>query len=89
MWVGLSRLCAVMGVNIEGQRKKLKKESWATSDIMSEVAKDGKQRDVTVIDLDTLHAERLSTLHSLNFGHAPRCRNSRLFSRTSVPTRVL
>lgn len=64
VWVSLNRLCEAMGVDIEGQRKKIKKAEWATSDIIAGVAEDGKRRDVTVIDLDTLPG----WLFSLNAG---------------------
>ena len=54
VWVSIKRCCEVLGVDVEGQRKKLKKQAWATTDMMSVVAEDGKGRELAMIALKSL-----------------------------------
>jgi hypothetical protein len=54
VWVSLRRCCESLGVLFEGQLVKLRKEEWATIEEISMVAQDGKEREVTVIDLESL-----------------------------------
>jgi len=54
IWLGVKRACENVGVDVEGQRKKLEKASWATTDIMSAVGADGKIRDVFCINLKSV-----------------------------------
>lgn len=53
-WVSLRRCCECLGVDVESQRKKLAAKSWATAAEITAVAQDGKQRELTMIDLKTL-----------------------------------
>ncbi|NKS52561.1 phage antirepressor [Rhodococcus hoagii] len=51
--VSLRHACEAVGVDPEGQRRKLKSKSWATTEIISAVAEDGKVREMTMIDRRT------------------------------------
>jgi hypothetical protein len=57
VWVVLRRACEALGIPYEGQRQRLQdsgRSPWATTSMMLVVAQDQKQREVVVIDLDTL-----------------------------------
>lgn len=54
IWVSLRRACENLDVSVEVQLKKLKSKPWATMMEKIMVAEDGKQRTVTVVDLETL-----------------------------------
>ena len=54
IWAGIKRMCEDIGVDAEGQRKKLKTASWATTEIMSAVAEDGKIRQVDMLRADCI-----------------------------------
>jgi P22_AR N-terminal domain len=56
VWVHLRRVCDILGLDHEAQRKRLVDPDrcpWATASIMEAVAQDGKTREVTVLDLDS------------------------------------
>lgn len=52
--VVVKRVCEALGVDQAGQLRKLKSSPWATVDMMSTVAEDGKLRETACVDLDTL-----------------------------------
>ena len=54
VWVSIRRGCENLGLATEVQLRKLKSKPWATVTEMVTVAEDGKQRALTVIDLDSL-----------------------------------
>lgn len=54
VWVPMRRICAVLGLEESGQRKKLARTGWATAGEMTAVGLDGKLRVHTCVDLDTL-----------------------------------
>jgi hypothetical protein len=54
VWVSLLRCSGNLGVDAATQARKLKDKPWATTSEMTVVAEDGKQRSLTMIDLDTL-----------------------------------
>jgi hypothetical protein len=54
LWVVVKRVCEALGVDESGQRRRLKDKAWATADIISAVAEDGKNRELFAINLDTL-----------------------------------
>lgn len=54
IWVCLKRCCEDMGLDVVSQRKRLRRQPWATEVIMTSVAEDGKQRQMVFIDLKTL-----------------------------------
>lgn len=54
VWTSLRRCCENLGVSMETQLAKLKTKPWATMMEIITVAEDGKQRSMTMIDLDTL-----------------------------------
>lgn len=56
MAVSLKRLCEAIGVSMQGQLRNLKNWPWATVNIMFTVAEDGKQRELTMIDLRKMAA---------------------------------
>jgi hypothetical protein len=58
--VNLRAICINLGVSIQGQLAKLKETSWATCKIILSVAQDGRVREVTAINLDTLNGMLLS-----------------------------
>jgi hypothetical protein len=51
-WVVVRRVCEALGIDENGQRRKLQTCPWATTVLMSAVAKDGKIREVFALDLD-------------------------------------
>lgn len=53
-WLPLRPLCERFGVDVEGQRKKLKAAPWATTEMISVVAEDGKTREVACLNLRSL-----------------------------------
>lgn len=55
VWVSLRRCCENLGLDLEGQRKKLKSKSWACAEEKSvQTSGDDQTRLMTMIDLDTL-----------------------------------
>lgn len=54
VWVVLKRACEALGITDEQQAVKLKQKPWATTALIAAVAEDGKERNVFVVDLDTL-----------------------------------
>lgn len=52
--VSIKRVCESLGIDVEGQRKKLATCEWATTEFISAVAQDGKQRRLAMIDLESL-----------------------------------
>jgi hypothetical protein len=52
--VSLRHACDSLGIDIEGQRRKLNGKSWATAVMSTAVADDGKVREMTMIDRRTL-----------------------------------
>ncbi len=57
VYVSLRRCCECLGIDFSSQRKRLKdkgRSPWATVVKMTTVAEDGAERELTMIDLDTL-----------------------------------
>lgn len=55
VWVSLRRCCENLGLDAEGQRKKLKAKAWACTEEKSvQLPGDTQSRSVAMIDLDTL-----------------------------------
>jgi len=52
--VSVRRVCEALGIDDFTQARKLKECAWATTSIMLAVAKDGKNREVFCIDLESL-----------------------------------
>lgn len=52
--VSLRHMCESIGLDTEGQRKKLNSKSWATTVLKSAVAEDGKVRQMAMIDRRTM-----------------------------------
>lgn len=50
-WVVLARLCEPLGIDPDGQRRKLLKLPWATTKIILAVASDGRTREVFCLHL--------------------------------------
>lgn len=59
-WLPLRPLCERFGLDVEGQRKKLKEAPWAVAEEISATGSDGKTYQMTCISLDTLAAWLLS-----------------------------
>jgi hypothetical protein len=53
VWVGVRRVCDVLGLDVEGQRKKLKSKAWAGAEMIS-VPSPGGAQTTYCIDLDSL-----------------------------------
>lgn len=53
-FVALKPMCDAIGIDVESQRRKLKSKSWATSVMSTEVAPDGKAREMFMIDRRTM-----------------------------------
>lgn len=51
--VSLRHACEALGVDAEGQRRKLKAKSWAVAEIISATGSDGKTYQMTMIDRRT------------------------------------
>lgn len=62
IYVSLKRACEGLGIDYRSQRKKLEKLHWATVVLMTTVAEDGKNRRLSMVDLDTL-GMWLATIH--------------------------
>jgi len=54
VFVSLKRVCLSLGVDVNSQRQKLANCAWATTAIITAVAEDGKSRQLTMIDLESL-----------------------------------
>lgn len=54
VWVVVRRVCEALGIDESGQRQKLKEKAWATTELISAVAEDGKVREAFAIHLDSL-----------------------------------
>ena len=54
VFVVVKRACEYLGVDIEGQRKKLKQAKGATTSMMEVVANDGRVRSMLCLELDSL-----------------------------------
>jgi hypothetical protein len=52
VWCPLKRMCENLGLQPHNQAEKLKAKPWATTLLISVVAEDGKQREVTALHLD-------------------------------------
>jgi hypothetical protein len=53
-FVALKPMCDAIGIDVESQRRKLKAKSWATSVMSTEVAPDGRSREMLMIDRRTM-----------------------------------
>lgn len=53
-WVSLIRVCESLGLAADTQRRKLEEKPWATTTLRVVVAEDGKRRQLTCVDLQTL-----------------------------------
>ena len=51
--VALRPVCEAMGLDFDGQRKRLRRTSWATAVIMTAVGADGKSREMLAVDRRT------------------------------------
>lgn len=54
VWVSLRRACENIGIDYASQFTKLREKSWATIVLFPTVGLDGKNRDMTMIHLDSL-----------------------------------
>lgn len=54
VWISLKRVCEGIGIDESSQRKKLEGKTWATTQLLTAVAPDGKQRRMNMIHLDQL-----------------------------------
>jgi hypothetical protein len=54
VWASLRRMCEGVGIDESKQRRKLKNKPWATTDLKSAVAQDGKRRELMMVHLDTI-----------------------------------
>lgn len=54
LWVVLRPVCQNLGIDSEGQRQRITRQSWATTCVIQAVAQDGKMREVFAVDLDSL-----------------------------------
>jgi hypothetical protein len=54
VYVSVKRVCEALGIDNGGQQVKLAEKEWATVEIISTVAEDGKQRQMTMLHLDSL-----------------------------------
>jgi hypothetical protein len=52
--VVIKSVCEHLDIDVENQRKKLNQAAWATTVMITAVAKDGKNREVACLDLDCL-----------------------------------
>lgn len=52
--ISVSRICENLGIDRKGQQAKLQTKAWATGELISLVAADGRRRDVYCLDLDAL-----------------------------------
>ena len=52
--ISVSRICENLGIDRRGQQAKLQTKEWATGELISLVAADGRRRDVYCLDLDAL-----------------------------------
>ncbi|WP_431840797.1 phage antirepressor N-terminal domain-containing protein [Gordonia hongkongensis] len=53
-WVAVRPICEQLGIDTDGQRRKLDQAEWATTELKSVVAADGKQRELVMLDADHL-----------------------------------
>ncbi len=54
VFVSVKRVCEALGVDYPTQQAKLKEKEWATIGLCPTVAEDGKQRQMTMLHLDSL-----------------------------------
>ena len=54
VFVSLRRACEGLGIDYSSQHRKLGGRHWATMVVMTTVAEDGAQRELAMVDLDTL-----------------------------------
>ncbi len=54
VWISVRRVCEGLSVDVTGQLTKLRRKPWATVEMISMVAEDGKKREAACIDLDAL-----------------------------------
>lgn len=53
-FVALKPMCEALGIDVDGQRRKLHAKSWATTELSTAVAGDGKSREMLMIDRRTM-----------------------------------
>lgn len=53
-WAALKPMCDSLGISLPAQLRKLERRSWATVAQRATVAGDGRTRDMTLIDADTI-----------------------------------
>lgn len=53
-FVALKPMCDAIGIDVESQRRKLRSKSWATSVMSTEVAADGRAREMSMLDRRTI-----------------------------------
>lgn len=54
LWVSVRRVCEALGLNVDGQRVKLKDKEWACTEIISVHDISGRIQEIFMIDLDSL-----------------------------------
>lgn len=54
VWVSLRRMCETLGIDVEGQRRKLAGKPWAVAEMKSATGPDGKSYEVSCLHLDSV-----------------------------------
>lgn len=63
VWVPLRRFCELLGLSVEGQQQRLRRQPWAVTRAMHATGPDGKQYEVVAVD-DTTFAMWLATIQA-------------------------
>jgi hypothetical protein len=54
LWVSVRRVCEALGLDAKSQRRKLQEKEWATGVMMTSVDPCGRNRELFMVDLDSL-----------------------------------
>jgi hypothetical protein len=54
VWVPIKRPCEALGINVDGQREKLKGKAWSVTEMISATGPDGKRYEMFALHLDSL-----------------------------------
>lgn len=54
VWVSVRRACESLGMDPDGQRRRLQRQPWAVTDMMSATGPDGKTYEACCVHLDSL-----------------------------------
>lgn len=57
--VAIRPVCDTLGLNFDGQRRRLERQPWATVVVTTTVGADGKARDMLTVDRRTFTLRRL------------------------------